>query len=393
MIAEREMSAPEASHRLENVCQLLNLRPKIRLEDKYGLVATCSLYSPSGEEVSSGAGKGQHCELGAIAESLEHYFLEHCIGDEPQVISGECIRACTKNNDDWLLKCVPASIDLSSFRLDALDGNESLYVPAALLSPVSRYVDKMLETEASFLTKYSSNSGMALGCTESEALLHTINECIERHALSVYYLSVCQLMPGLKLQTPSTSLLQETFRKDSVLLSRTKKLTLYMTNDFYGLFFCIAIAQPENGSSLSVIGSGCSACPSVALYRAVSEQLQCSKLRGTREKEEDENTARMLTSSKRLSKLITPVIDCKLEELYPTTPCKSIRAQIQKTIDHLKEHGRLVFYRTLFNKPGLACVVQAYIPGLERFHLIRSGIPVVPQSVLSQGTREKYVYL
>lgn len=393
MIAEREMSASEASHRLESVCQLLNLQPKVCTEDKHGLVATCSLYAPSGEEVSSGAGKGLHCKLGAIAESLEHYFLEHCTEDEPRAISGELIRACTQNNDDWFLKCIPASIELLSFRLNALDGTDSIYVPAALLNPASQYVNKALETEASFLTKYSSNSGMALGCTESEALLHAINECIERHALSIYYLSACQLMPALKLKTPSASLLHEAFCNDSVLLARTEKLTLYMTNEFYGVFFCIAIEQPEYGCSLSVIGSGCSACPNVALYRAVSEQLQCARLRGAREKEEDENTARLLMSSRRLSKLLTPTMDCEFEEVYPTATCNSIRVQIQQTTGYLQKHGRAVFYRTLFNTPGLACVVQAYIPGLERFHLIRSGIPVVPQSVLSQGMRDKHVYL
>ncbi|MNJ31984.1 YcaO-like family protein [compost metagenome] len=393
MIAEREMSTYEASHRLKSVCQLLNLSPKIRFEDNDNLVATCSLYSPSGEEVSSGAGKGRYCELGAVAESLEHHFLEQCIGDEPEVISGARIHGCTHSHDDWLLKSVPASLDIPAFRLNSLHGDESIYVPAALLNPCSGYVEEILETEASFLTKYSSNSGMAFGCTENEALLHAINECIERHALSVYYMSVCKLMPALKLQIPSNSFLEDAFCTDKTLLAHAKKLTLFLTNEFYGAFFCIAIAKREIDCSLSVVGSGCSADPSVALYRAVSEQLQCSRLRRPKEKQEDLSTACMLGSSKRLSKLLTPIIDYPAETLNRGTSSQGMRAQIQQATEKLHEHGRSVFYRTLFNKPGLACVVQAYIPGLERFHLIRSGIPVVPQSALSQGLREKHVFL
>ncbi|WP_084168029.1 YcaO-like family protein [Pseudomonas vranovensis] len=157
--------------------------------------------------------------------------------------------------------------------------------------------------------------------------------------------------------------------------------------------FCIAIAARDVDCSLSVVGSGCSADPAVALYRAVSEQLQCSRLRSLKEIQEDQRTACMLGSSRRLSNLLTPTVDYPTEPLNWQTPTKGMRAQIQHAAENLHAHGRAVFYRTLFNKPGVACVVQAYIPGLERFHLIRSGIPVVPQSALSQGLREKNAYL
>lgn len=393
MIAERELSTTEARHRLDTLCQLLNLKCTVSHQDGHALVATCTLYSLSGEETSAGAGKGQHCMLGAVAESLEHHFLGNCTTDGAQMMSGDLIQSLARGHDDWLLNSVPTSSQLSAYRMEALEGDSSLYVPSILLNPSSRYIKEANETEAAFLSKYSSNSGMALGCTENEALLHAINECIERHALSVYFLSTCQLMPALTVMKPSLALLTETFSENANLLAHSRRLSIYMLNDFYGLFFCIAMAAPEHESTLAIIGSGCSASASVALYRAVTEQLQCAHLRGDQEKDEDHDTYRMLSTSTRLSKLLNPVTRAKLAELKPAACVTSLRKQIQHTTANLKAHGRSVFYRTLFHEPGLACAVQVYIPGLERFHLIRSGLPVVPQSALSQGARSPHVYL
>ncbi|MDR6712068.1 ribosomal protein S12 methylthiotransferase accessory factor [Pseudomonas hunanensis] len=393
MIAERELSTSEATLRLKKLCQRLSLNPKISYQGNHKLVATCSLQSRSGENASSGAGKGQHSGLGAIAESLEHYFLDHGAADQTHITSGECVHACAQGHDDWILNSVPTSIRLSSFRMEALESNSSIYVPSILLNPTLQYIKELQGTEGEFLTKYSSNSGMALGCTENEALLHAINECIERHALSIYYLSICKLIPAPKLMKPSHALLKETFSDNDVLFSYSQDLSIYMLTDFYGLFFCVAIGAPEQDISLAVIGSGCSASPNVALYRAVTEQVQCARLRGDREKDEDHETARMLSTSTRLSSLLYPITKGEAGQVNPLPFGGNLREQIQQTTAHLKAHGRSIFYRTLFNEPGLACVVQAYIPGLERFHLIRSGFPVVPQSVLSQGSRNPHVYL
>ncbi|MCY1440900.1 YcaO cyclodehydratase, ATP-ad Mg2+-binding [compost metagenome] len=174
---------------------------------------------------------------------MEHHFLEQCIGDEPKVISGQHIHACPHVHDDWLLKSIPASLDIPAFRLNALQGEDSIYVPAVLLNPTSGYVAEILETEASFLTKYSSNSGMALGCTENEALLHAINECIERHALSVYYMSVGELMPALKLKTPPASLLEDACCTNNTMRAHAERLTLYLTDESYGVFFVLPLQR------------------------------------------------------------------------------------------------------------------------------------------------------
>lgn len=76
MITERELNIDEAYDRLTRLHQHLGLNSRTTLARTNKLVATCHLYDSAYKEVSCGAGKGEYCELGALAESLEHYFVD-----------------------------------------------------------------------------------------------------------------------------------------------------------------------------------------------------------------------------------------------------------------------------------------------------------------------------
>lgn len=393
MIAERELHHFETRQRLDSLCEKLDLVQEITLHGLHQLTATCTLYSPMGHPVSMGAGKGRDCELGAVAESLEHYFLERQAEQPPKHHFGSRITESNHYHDDWIIRSIPAETTVPSFGMQTLEHHQHIIVPSILLNPALHCSENAETSGAAFLSKYSSNSGTALGCTENEAFLHAINEAIERHALSAFYLSVCGLGPQFKLMTPAPELIQESFAKHPGLLNHVDQLNIYMTDVFYGVVFCIAIAPPEHSGDLSIVGSGCSAHAGVALYRAVTEQIQCAQLRGDDEIEEDQRTAALLAGSNKLHRLLYPRPDKVHAVFRPPQTCNSPRAQIQTTLRRLAEHRRTVFYHCLFNEPGLACVVQTYIPGFERFHLIRSGIPVVPQHALSAGARSPYDYL
>lgn len=220
MITERELTIEEAYNRLTRLHHHLGLHSKTKLSKKNSLVATCHLYDSAYKEVSCGAGKGEHCELGALAESLEHYFVDK---STPPLIESDIILQSIAPFDDWLLKSIPPDCRIPYFSLQALNSYDEIAIPAILIAPSSRNIDEIEKTAAGFLSKYATNSGTALGCTESEALLHAINEAIERHALSMYYLSLCGLTSPPKLYQPSSSFLEETFSHDTELLRRAKK--------------------------------------------------------------------------------------------------------------------------------------------------------------------------
>lgn len=66
---ERELSMEEACDRLAMLRQRLGLEANILLANTQALVATCELYDKDYHEVSSGAGKGDQCELGRLQKA------------------------------------------------------------------------------------------------------------------------------------------------------------------------------------------------------------------------------------------------------------------------------------------------------------------------------------
>jgi ribosomal protein S12 methylthiotransferase accessory factor len=384
MITERELNIDEAYDRLTRLHQHLGLNSRTTLARTNKLVATCHLYDSAYKEVSCGAGKGEYCELGALAESLEHYFVDDITST---IIDSDQILKSIEPFDDWLLNSLPPGCQVPYLRLQGLDSYDEIKIPAIIIAPSTRNIDDIEKTAAGFLSKYATNSGTALGCTENEALLHAINEAIERHALSVYYLSLCGLASPPELYRPSTSFLEETFAHDAELLRHAKKLKIFLTHDFYEVPFCIAVSPDKTEGSLSSVGSGSSLDPYTAMYRAVTEHLQCKQLYGPREKQEDLSAEKMLAHSARLASLINPCPTYAVRTFHPPHTELSVRGQIKRIHINLKKQNKAVFYRTLYEHPNLATVLQVFIPGLERFHLIRSGIPVAPQSAF-KGIRE-----
>lgn len=321
--------------------------------------------------------------MGALAESLEHYLIA---AQAPNSTASDDILKDMEPFDDWLLKSIPHDCQLPYIKLKSVENYDEIRVPAIILCPTTKNIEDIEKTAAGFLAKYATNSGTALGCTENEALLHAINEAIERHALSEYYLFLCGMAPAPKLYQPSKSFLEETFSHDNKLFNLAKKLEILISQDFFDVSFCVAFPR-QKAKVLCSIGSGCSISPSVAMYRAVTEYIQCEELYGPNERREDLTAKAMLSSSTRLASLVHPSPNCKVPELHPPRAELSVREQIKRTLLNLRKHNKTAFYRTLYAQQGLATVLQVFIPGLERFHLIRSGIPVAPQSAF-KGIRQ-----
>ncbi|AIR88283.1 YcaO-like family protein [Pseudomonas cremoricolorata] len=383
MISEREFPIEQARQRLMALYRQLHVRP-VLTELNGGLVATCLAFNEADEEVSSGAGKGECCTVGAMAECLEHLLMSTAT---PTLVSSQVIRDAARRHGDGLLDALAQGCEVPALHLQAIDGQDALWVPAILLAPSSANLAAIENTPAAFLARYASNSGTALGCSEPEALLHALNEVIERHALSVYYMALCGLAPAPALHRPAESWLADTFGHDITLLQQARQMTIYLNQTDFGVWFCIAMPAKPIAAQLSRVGSGCSTSPCIALYRAVTEQIQCEALHGPAEAQEDTDTARLLNQSPRLAKLHHPRWEHELPALSPASPDVCVTAQIELIVKALHQQNKTAFFRTLHHHLDVATTVQVFIPGLERFHLIRSGVPVVPQQVLRARTR------
>ena len=73
---ERDFSTNIALENVPDVIQELQLRPRIDFLNEQAQVTNLKLLDLDGNIVSEGSGKGEHHKIGALAESIEHYFLD-----------------------------------------------------------------------------------------------------------------------------------------------------------------------------------------------------------------------------------------------------------------------------------------------------------------------------
>lgn len=386
---ERELAPTEALFNIMSTLHTLGLSAVTRYTTPSKLVATAELFDGNDNLVESGAGKGPDSLIGALAESIEHFSTFQPLADSPPRYRSDKIATQKAVTEDGIFTSLPHTEKLiECYRLTSLNNNEELFAPCALLCPeTTRSVHEDSNSALHFLSRYSSNSGIAFGCTENEALLHGTHEIIERHILSLFYMTICGLGPAMELYTPSTALLETALRDHPSALASASKLQVIIIKDVLSVYFAVAFPKAGPGSHhLSPIGSGCSLEIHTAIQRAITEQFQSEDLYDATEESIDREAFDLLSQSKHLKLLIDfapitraalPIID-NPAHIDSTT----VSAQLEVLQKNLSNAGLKIFRRTVASFSSNSLVTQVYIPGLERFNIIRNGRLVAPQHVL-----------
>ncbi|MGN8343279.1 YcaO-like family protein [Pseudomonas sp. SMV71] len=388
-MSERELSPTEALFNIMSTLHKLGLSAVTRYTTPSKLVATAELFDSNNNLVESGAGKGPDSLIGALAESIEHFSTFKLLADPPTRYCSDKIATQKAVTEDGIFTKLPRTEkSIECFRLTSLNDNEELFAPCALLRPeTTRTIHNDPNSELHFLSRYSSNSGIAFGCTENEALLHGTHETIERHILSLFYMSVCGLGPAIELYTPSTELLETALTSHPSALASASRLQVIVIKDVLSVYFAVAFPKMGPGAHhLSLIGSGCSLEIETAIQRAVTEQFQSEDLYDEIEESIDRKTVDLLSQSKHLKHLIdfAPLIRATLPiiDTPAHTDSATVSAQLETLQKNLSNAGMKIFRRTVARFSSNSIVTQIYIPGLERFNIIRNGRLVVPQYVL-----------
>ncbi|WP_458132059.1 YcaO-like family protein [Pseudomonas sp. R3-41] len=388
-MSERELSPTEALFNIMSTLHALGLSAVTRYTTPSKLVATAELFDGNDNLVESGAGKGPDSLIGALAESIEHFSTFQPLADAPIRYRSDKIATQKAVTDDGIFTSLPHTERLiECFRLTSLNNNEELFAPCVLLCPeTTQNIHEDSNSALRFLSRYSSNSGIAFGCTENEALLHGAHETIERHILSLLYMTVCGLGPAMKLYTPSAALLQTALRSHPAALASVNKLQVIIIKDVLSVYFAVAFPKAgPGGHHLSPIGSGCSLEIHTAIQRAVTEQFQSEELYDATEESIDRETFDLLSKSRHLKHLIdfAPLIRATLPTIDSPAHIDSptVSEQLEKLQKNLSSKRMKIFHRTVARFSGNSIVTQIYIPGLERFNIIRNGRLVVPQYVL-----------
>lgn len=172
-------------------------------------------------------------------------------------------------------------------------------------------------------------------------------------------------------------------------LSQYEDYKIIISTTLTFMSFCLVIAKPfgDETAGMSVLGSGASYNPRVAICRALGEFTQSHELLNAEAKRNARNVSLKLKKTPKLTALIS-----LLNRSYPEIPITNIsdktimgsstRSVIDSVVCGLKDHDYSVFFRFLNPRYDNVIVTSVYIPGFERFHLARSGNIVAPQQWL-----------
>lgn len=389
--AEREYNLDVAKARVEEQLALLGLDlEETILGNGLGSVLMRLSDGATGR-IAHGSGKGrlEEARVGARFEALEHYLDEH----QPRpshLRSSTSLAREAHLQGDFLLPWLEAQPDryLACQRYTDLHGKPLFDYPIGVTRP--DYADQVLpgdDFDHRGLRRYSSNDGAAIGASRDEALLHALNQLIERDALSLFMLRHFYYQrrePVLQvLRPPANSALSRLWAEAERCLDSAIAV-LDISNAFASRSFLALCLNPASPLQANVVGCGASLDPWHGMQRALSElvQLQLNS-RLPQARQQLQQAAGALSAWPRLQRCqqrdIAALLDkCRYCTLPKPLPAQTVTRQLQVLVDDLNRHGHLVGICEVFRGAQGISLVNALVPGLERFHLVWSGNLVLP---------------
>lgn len=388
-MSEREFTASEALAKIIDAIGSLGLNYTLSPSNTSDLIATATLIDESGKTLSEGAGKGLSCRVGALAECIEHLYATSDITQQTRLIKSRKIALQKFTIVDEVIANLPdKDISLPCLPFFEISEGSEVQVPAALISTNRKVLETTMNCpDTNFLARYSTNSGTAFGCSFNEAILHGLNEVVERHTLSCLFMSACKQSLRQHTYTPSPALMSLVRLELCDASIDTSWMNILLIESATGVFFSAALPKEEKSQFiLCPVGSGCSISPVTAVTRAITELMQVTALYDESEHGLDSITYDLLDSHPLLRNLIQ-LSEFRTEALSAwnksiSRQTLSIEKQIKSIVNGLRRTGHNTSYRILKTFDNGCIVTQVYIPGMDRFNLIRAGSAVAPQHIL-----------
>lgn len=399
---ERTIPLLEAMRRVMVALAELGLEPELTDLGQGGdpTAWSCRMLTDGGAvpPMAQGMGKGRREEarVGALYEALEHYLTGPALFDPTAVELTESAQIAAgplRNEACGVLLAQTPTQRLACHRYQSLGGGRETLVPLFLSAPwyVETHAGQLREQSADtydyrHLMRYSCNSGSAVGVTADEALLHALNESIERDALSLLLVRSFLCTAGFRptVIDPATlpGELAHAYSAAEQLTGSSVHL-LDITSDL-GVPTMLAYTAPTLHHPHRR-GVGTSLSPVYATWRALTELLQTTlgetlswpdaPLRGE---------LAGLTAYPALHACGQFDLTDHLRGAL-TIPFTSVgrvpdqpHAQLHRLIATLNAHGYTPYRRTVATLPGAITAVHVIVPGLERFLLITDGNLILP---------------
>lgn len=396
MLFERIRSSQEALTLFENEITQLNLKYHIKSFGNSPKTTSCILLDKDNNllDIGNGKGIGIQSELSAKYEALEHYLgTKRSNLSEKYFIStsAEVFEKISSENK----KIIPdifqkeAMIDVKTAwtTLDGYLTNKKITLPLYCVNPdYSLAPYKHDELDYKKAISNPTNNGTAIGSTFEEALVHGINELIERDALSIFLLNtfVKKKPDKIKILKKSSADLQNKRIIDLIEHDLDEELLIVdITTDLAIPVFCVSFTkQPQ---SIQPTGFGASLNANYALERALLEALQSFHLYDNSLKIEDEAILKKFEEWSVFKKCahfdLQSMIQSEKQEVtlpLPSSDFLSLDRILNTLASVITKNNLELFYGLHYqSKNGISCV-KVCIPGLEEFHRVRYGSFEIP---------------
>lgn len=374
----------------------LRVRLHTELIGPPGSPTTVTRLSQHGNALATGSGKGPGDRglAGAHFEALERYLMSasdnrrHAPGGtrlmpattvaaQPELGADLVVQRWAAEFQNSLAACAPHHARTGT--------RPGVWYPVFLSDP--RYFrhplpGEDLETYRSVL-RYSSSLGTAAGVTVAEAVLHGLCELVEHdgvsHALLRWFIAgdlTVNRVPPQDLPDGLRALhgqAQDTANAPVHLIDVTTEL---------GIPVYLAVAQTPGGRSCTA-GSGASPLAWHAAQRALDELLQTSAL--TQPQPAGDAAPQRLTAWPALRDCallpVSHLLSGRVRNVaLPDTPDIDTAPEpaVNQLAERLRRHNIEHFVCELAPPGSLVAVTTTIAPGLERFSLVRLGVPVLP---------------
>jgi ribosomal protein S12 methylthiotransferase accessory factor len=286
---ERTVDVIEARSRLESTLRTSGIHWKTEITGQFVFTAKTTLYDEFEIELDYGYGKGdiESSKTGSIFEAAEHYFAQFVNSSRENVRYEDSyvFAANYPYRDDIPISGIAdsnrATIALREYIL--IGGADRLMHPVALSSP--KYVDDLYLNRSKYapddfdyskIERYCSNSGVAIGSTEEEAVVHGLLEAIERESLSRFLVRAFLYRDKDAIRTVRRQSLPVQLRQllgDVECEVGHEVILVELKNPFGIPVFCSALKNSD--FSIEIAGYGCSLSRDHAASRSLFELAQC----------------------------------------------------------------------------------------------------------------------
>jgi ribosomal protein S12 methylthiotransferase accessory factor len=346
----------------------------------------CQIVTGDGNPVPGGlgAGKGQdsHARIGALCEAIEHLVTGSPTSqtillraqDVAARIAGDVVAPFLAEQDAELA-CVPYT--------SIIDGS-GLEIPLGLSAPAylrDQRAGDTFDYDYGPLSPYVTNSGHALGATATEALLHALNEVIERDALS---LVLCKAFLGREyrpvLIDPTTLPVELAILFEHVQDVVGSPVHLLDISTDLAVPTVLAYVRPHHAHRRHGRGLGTSLQEHHAIYRALSELLQLELLDAV-------PSADQFHHLKQVDPALFQCAEFDLSPYLRAAECRPSRSpevsdpiaeQLATVVSLVYSCGYTPYYRAIDTDTDGLAVVHVFVPGLERIMTLLTGHPALP---------------